>query len=126
MPGNPARRRARELAALQRVHPNVLARVLKQGAVYQDEEVVVLNKPYGLPVHGEGRPSQRAERLLVPLVGNGTLGGGRKHPQTQRVPLLLCYRAADTLHVSRTVWVIALVLACREFRRGLGLEGSPI
>lgn len=60
--------------------------------MYQDEEVVVLNKPYGLPVHGEGRPSQRAERLLVPLVGNGTLGGGRKHPQTQRVPLLLCYR----------------------------------
>ncbi|KAM9175249.1 pseudouridylate synthase RPUSD4, mitochondrial [Mergus octosetaceus] len=52
VPGNPARRRARELAALQRVHPNVLARVLKQGAVYQDEEVVVLNKPYGLPVHG--------------------------------------------------------------------------
>ncbi|XP_035201903.1 mitochondrial RNA pseudouridine synthase RPUSD4 [Oxyura jamaicensis] len=52
VPGNPARRRARELAALQLVHPNVLARALKQGAVYQDEEVVVLNKPYGLPVHG--------------------------------------------------------------------------
>lgn len=50
----PARRRARELAALQRVHPNVLAKALRQRAVYQDEEVVVLNKPYGLPVHGEG------------------------------------------------------------------------
>ena len=49
----PARRRARELAALQRVHPNVLAKALRQRAVYQDEEVVVLNKPYGLPVHGE-------------------------------------------------------------------------
>ncbi|XP_040546352.1 mitochondrial RNA pseudouridine synthase RPUSD4 isoform X1 [Gallus gallus] len=48
----PARRRARELAALQRVHPNVLAKALRQRAVYQDEEVVVLNKPYGLPVHG--------------------------------------------------------------------------
>lgn len=132
VPGNPARRRARELAALQRVHPNVLARVLKQGAVYQDEEVVVLNKPYGLPVHGEGRPgpawrpSHRVERLLGPLVGSGTLGGGRKHPQTQRMLLLLCYRAADTLHVSRAVWVIALVLAGSEFRRGLGLGVSPI
>ncbi|XP_014816556.1 PREDICTED: RNA pseudouridylate synthase domain-containing protein 4 [Calidris pugnax] len=55
-PGDPARRRVRELAALskrlQQVHPNVLAKVLKQGTLYQNEEIVAINKPYGLPVHG--------------------------------------------------------------------------
>ncbi|XP_072210953.1 pseudouridylate synthase RPUSD4, mitochondrial [Excalfactoria chinensis] len=48
----PARRRARELSALQRVHRNVLAKALRQRVVHQDEQLVLLNKPYGLPVHG--------------------------------------------------------------------------
>ncbi|KAM7082783.1 pseudouridylate synthase RPUSD4, mitochondrial isoform X2 [Ciconia boyciana] len=56
IPKDPVRRRVRELAMLskqlQQVHPNVLAKVLKQGTVYQNEEIVVINKPYGLPVHG--------------------------------------------------------------------------
>ncbi|NXS97769.1 RUSD4 synthase, partial [Jacana jacana] len=53
---DPAQRRVRELAALskrlQQVHPNVLAKVLKQGILYQNEEIVAINKPYGLAVHG--------------------------------------------------------------------------
>ncbi|NWX21244.1 RUSD4 synthase, partial [Aegotheles bennettii] len=53
---DPAQRRVRELAQLsqqlQRVHPNVLAKVLKRATIYQNEEIVVINKPYGLPVHG--------------------------------------------------------------------------
>ncbi|NXP10996.1 RUSD4 synthase, partial [Thinocorus orbignyianus] len=53
---DPAQRRVRELAALserlQRVHPNVLAKVLKEGILYQNQEIVAINKPYGLPVHG--------------------------------------------------------------------------
>ncbi|NWU72303.1 RUSD4 synthase, partial [Pterocles burchelli] len=56
IPEDPARRRLQELALmsrrLQQVHPNVLAKVLKQGTVFQNEEIVVINKPYGLPVHG--------------------------------------------------------------------------
>ncbi|NXJ86851.1 RUSD4 synthase, partial [Trogon melanurus] len=52
----PAQRRVRELSMLskrlQQVHPNVLAKMLKQATVYQNEEIVVINKPYGLPVHG--------------------------------------------------------------------------
>ncbi|KFQ37371.1 RNA pseudouridylate synthase domain-containing protein 4, partial [Mesitornis unicolor] len=55
VPNDPVQRRVRELVTLskqlQRVHPNVLAKVLKQGTVYQNEEIVVINKPYGLPVH---------------------------------------------------------------------------
>ncbi|XP_062450579.1 pseudouridylate synthase RPUSD4, mitochondrial isoform X1 [Rhea pennata] len=56
IPKDPLQRRIQGLAALskqlQRVHPNVLAKVLRQGVVYQNDEVVVINKPYGLPVHG--------------------------------------------------------------------------
>ncbi|NXX99309.1 RUSD4 synthase, partial [Centropus bengalensis] len=56
VPTDPARRRVQKLAMLsrrlQQVHPNVLAKMLKQGTVYQNEEIVVINKPYGLPVHG--------------------------------------------------------------------------
>ncbi|XP_007431100.1 mitochondrial RNA pseudouridine synthase RPUSD4 [Python bivittatus] len=36
----------------QQLHPNVIAKVLKKGILYQNKEIVVINKPYGLPVHG--------------------------------------------------------------------------
>ncbi|NXS54737.1 RUSD4 synthase, partial [Brachypteracias leptosomus] len=53
---HPAQRWVRQLALLskrlQHVHPNVLAKILKQEILYQNEEIVVINKPYGLPVHG--------------------------------------------------------------------------
>ncbi|KAM8817956.1 LOW QUALITY PROTEIN: pseudouridylate synthase RPUSD4, mitochondrial [Rhynchonycteris naso] len=53
---NPVQRRVQELVRftqqLQRVHPNVLAKALSRGIVHQDKHLVVINKPYGLPVHG--------------------------------------------------------------------------
>uniref|UniRef100_A0A8D2MDT2 Pseudouridylate synthase RPUSD4, mitochondrial n=1 Tax=Zonotrichia albicollis TaxID=44394 RepID=A0A8D2MDT2_ZONAL len=53
---DPTQRWLRELTAmsqqLQQVHPNVLAKILKQRTLYQNEEIVVIDKPYGLPVHG--------------------------------------------------------------------------
>ncbi|KAM4757348.1 pseudouridylate synthase RPUSD4, mitochondrial [Cyanocitta cristata] len=56
IPKDPTQRWLRELAALsqqlQQVHPNVLAKILKQRTLYQNEEIVVIDKPYGLPVHG--------------------------------------------------------------------------
>ncbi|XP_058050183.1 pseudouridylate synthase RPUSD4, mitochondrial [Ahaetulla prasina] len=36
----------------QQLHPNVLAKVLKKGILYSNKDIVVINKPYGLPVHG--------------------------------------------------------------------------
>lgn len=57
MPTNPVQRRVRELVRfteqLQRVHPNVLAKALSRGIVHQDKDLLVINKPYGLPVHGK-------------------------------------------------------------------------
>lgn len=38
---------------LQKVHPNVLAKHLHKSVLYQDKDVVVLNKPYGVPVAGK-------------------------------------------------------------------------
>ncbi|XP_070757945.1 pseudouridylate synthase RPUSD4, mitochondrial-like [Enoplosus armatus] len=35
---------------LQKVHPNVLAKHLHRTVLYQDKDVVVINKPYGVPV----------------------------------------------------------------------------
>lgn len=37
---------------LQNVHPNVLAKHLHRSLLYQDNDVVVINKPYGVPVRG--------------------------------------------------------------------------
>ncbi|KAH0623233.1 hypothetical protein JD844_031315 [Phrynosoma platyrhinos] len=60
IPKDPVRRRVQELVQLtqqlQRVHPNVLAKALKKGILYQDNKIVVINKPYGLPVHVGGIP----------------------------------------------------------------------
>ncbi|XP_028262390.1 pseudouridylate synthase RPUSD4, mitochondrial [Parambassis ranga] len=35
---------------LQNVHPNVLAKHLHKSVLYQDKDVVIINKPYGVPV----------------------------------------------------------------------------
>lgn len=40
---------------LQNVHPNVLAKHLHRSLLYQDNDVVVINKPYGVPVRGTQR-----------------------------------------------------------------------
>ncbi|XP_043926818.1 mitochondrial RNA pseudouridine synthase Rpusd4-like [Protopterus annectens] len=56
VPLDPIARRAHELRQLglhlQRVPPTILAKELKRGVLYQDEEIVAINKPYGIPVHG--------------------------------------------------------------------------
>lgn len=59
---------------LQRVHPNVLAKALSRGIVHQDKDLVVINKPYGLPVHGEEHVAGKREgRCCFLLLGRATL-----------------------------------------------------
>lgn len=69
MPTNPVQRRVRELVRfteqLQRVHPNVLAKALSRGIVHQDKDLLVINKPYGLPVHGKEHVGKEGGGLLL-------------------------------------------------------------
>ena len=37
---------------LQNVHPNVLAKHLHKSIIFQNQELIVINKPYGVPVQG--------------------------------------------------------------------------
>lgn len=50
---------------LQRVHPNVLAKQLNRGILHQDKDLVVINKPYGLPVHGKNMWAKESSLLLL-------------------------------------------------------------
>ncbi|KAM8795505.1 pseudouridylate synthase RPUSD4, mitochondrial [Eudromia elegans] len=88
VPADPRRRRARALAALgawaRRLHPNVVAKVLREGLVHQDRDMVVVDKPYGLPVHGG--PGVRSS-VAAALPALGALLGGPGAP-----PLRLCHR----------------------------------
>ncbi|XP_030633414.1 pseudouridylate synthase RPUSD4, mitochondrial [Chanos chanos] len=55
VPVSPLQRRVSELRRfskqLQSVHPNVLAKALYRGLVFQNQNLVVINKPYGVPVY---------------------------------------------------------------------------
>lgn len=50
---------------LQNVHPNVLAKHLHRGVLYQDEDVVIINKPYGLTVRDESTTNSISSVLPV-------------------------------------------------------------
>ncbi|XP_040889516.1 mitochondrial RNA pseudouridine synthase rpusd4-like [Toxotes jaculatrix] len=50
---------------LQNVHPNVLAKHLHRSVLYQDKDVVVLNKPHGVPVRDNSRVTSISSVLPV-------------------------------------------------------------
>ncbi|XP_048879154.1 pseudouridylate synthase RPUSD4, mitochondrial [Brienomyrus brachyistius] len=56
IPVSPAQKRVAELRQLsqqlQSVHPNVLAKALHRGLLFHNQDIVAINKPYGVPVHG--------------------------------------------------------------------------
>ncbi|KFQ29327.1 RNA pseudouridylate synthase domain-containing protein 4, partial [Merops nubicus] len=127
VPKDPAQRRIRELTTLskqlQKVHPNVLAKILKQETFYQNEEIVAINKPYGLPVHGgpgvknciadvlpilaKMLENMRAEPLhLCHRLDKETTGVmvlARSKEAAERIRLLF-----KTRQVEKTYWAISL------------------
>ncbi|XP_066895398.1 pseudouridylate synthase RPUSD4, mitochondrial isoform X3 [Kogia breviceps] len=101
LPTNPVQRRVQELLRfteqLQRVHPNVLAKALSRGLVHQDEDLVVINKPYGLPVHG-GPGVRLCISDVLPVLGK-LLRGHKAEP------LHLCHRLdKETTGVMVLAW----------------------
>ncbi|XP_008066268.1 RNA pseudouridylate synthase domain-containing protein 4 isoform X2 [Carlito syrichta] len=101
MPTNPVQRRVQELVRftqqLQRVHPNVLAKALSRGILHQDKDLVVINKPYGLPVHG-GPGVQLCISDVLPILAK-MLHGHKAEP------LHLCHRLdKETTGVMVLAW----------------------
>lgn len=37
---------------LQNVHPNVLAKALHKSIIFKNQDIIAINKPYGVPLHG--------------------------------------------------------------------------
>ncbi|XP_012627790.2 pseudouridylate synthase RPUSD4, mitochondrial isoform X1 [Microcebus murinus] len=98
---NPVQRRVGELVRftqqLQRVHPNVLAKALSRGILHQDKDLVVINKPYGLPVHG-GPGVQLCISDVLPILAK-ILRGHKAEP------LHLCHRLdKETTGVMVLAW----------------------
>uniref|UniRef100_A0A0D9S4H4 Pseudouridylate synthase RPUSD4, mitochondrial n=1 Tax=Chlorocebus sabaeus TaxID=60711 RepID=A0A0D9S4H4_CHLSB len=98
---NPVQRRVQEIVRftrqLQRVHPNVLAKALTRGILHQDNNLVVINKPYGLPVHG-GPGVQLCISDVLPILAK-MLHGHKAEP------LHLCHRLdKETTGVMVLAW----------------------
>ncbi|KAK2496692.1 hypothetical protein MC885_016083 [Smutsia gigantea] len=101
VPTNPVQRRVQELVRytqqLQRVHPNVLAKALSRGIVHQDNDLLVISKPYGVPVHG-GPGVQLCISDVLPILAK-MLHGHKAEP------LHLCHRLdKETTGVMVLAW----------------------
>ncbi|KAL2091589.1 hypothetical protein ACEWY4_013852 [Coilia grayii] len=72
LPVSPLQRRVSELKQfsqhLQNVHPNVLAKILHKSIVFKNQDVVAINKPYGVPVHDTENASSSIASVLPVLV----------------------------------------------------------
>ncbi|XP_006891641.1 PREDICTED: RNA pseudouridylate synthase domain-containing protein 4-like [Elephantulus edwardii] len=98
---NPVQRRVSELVRftrqLQQVHPNVLAKALRRGILHQDKDLVIVNKPYGVPVHG-GPGVQLCISDVLPILAKMLHG-------QKAEPLHLCHRLdKETTGVMVLAW----------------------
>ncbi|XP_051012112.1 pseudouridylate synthase RPUSD4, mitochondrial [Acomys russatus] len=119
VPTNPVQRRVQELVRftqqLQRVHPNVLAKELSRGILYQDKDLVVINKPYGLPVHG-GPGVQLCISDVLPILAK-MLHGHKAEP------LHLCHRLdKETTGVMVLAWEKDMAHGVKELFRTRQVE----
>ncbi|XP_067090183.1 pseudouridylate synthase RPUSD4, mitochondrial-like [Osmerus mordax] len=66
---------------LQNVHPNVLAKHLHKSIIFQNQELIVINKPYGVPVQ-EGSAAKNCIYSVLPILAkmmDGMKGGSQLH-----------------------------------------------
>lgn len=57
VPVSPLQNRVNELKQfsqqLQSIHPSVLAKALYRSMLYEDQNIIAINKPYGVPLRSE-------------------------------------------------------------------------
>ncbi|XP_026162294.1 pseudouridylate synthase RPUSD4, mitochondrial [Mastacembelus armatus] len=70
---------------LQNVHPNVLAKHLHRTVLYQDQDVVVINKPFGVPVRDESGVTSITS--VLPVLSR-MMDGMKIKSESQLVPCL--------------------------------------
>uniref|UniRef100_UPI00398EDC8D pseudouridylate synthase RPUSD4, mitochondrial-like n=1 Tax=Pristiophorus japonicus TaxID=55135 RepID=UPI00398EDC8D len=84
----PLSRRVQELKRLtqplQRLHPNVLAKVLRKGIVLHNADLVVVDKPYGVPMEA-GPKTGTSVRDALPVLAKMLYG-------MKAEPLHICHR----------------------------------
>lgn len=71
---------------LQKVHPNVLAKQLSKSVLYQDKDVVIINKPYGLPVRDDSSSVNSISSVLPVL--SKMIDGMKNKTESQLLPCL--------------------------------------
>ncbi|XP_051531997.1 pseudouridylate synthase RPUSD4, mitochondrial-like [Myxocyprinus asiaticus] len=85
VPVSPLQKRVIELKQLtqqlQTVHPSVLAKALYRSILYQDPNLIAINKPYGVPIHNvDGIRNSIAECLpLLAKIIDGMQTGSQLH-----------------------------------------------
>ncbi|KAF4107580.1 pseudouridylate synthase RPUSD4, mitochondrial [Onychostoma macrolepis] len=85
VPVSPLQNRVNELKQfsqqLQSIHPSVLVKALYRGILYQDQNIIAINKPYGVPLHNvDGIRNSIVECLpLLAKITDGMQAGAQLH-----------------------------------------------
>ncbi|KAK9966461.1 hypothetical protein ABG768_003569 [Culter alburnus] len=85
VPVSPLQNRVNELKQftqqLQSIHPSVLAKALYRSMLYEDQNIIAINKPYGVPLHNvDGIRNCIAECLpLLAKITDGMQAGSQLH-----------------------------------------------
>ncbi|XP_029948245.1 pseudouridylate synthase RPUSD4, mitochondrial isoform X2 [Salarias fasciatus] len=114
-PLSPQQRTVAELkrlsSQLQNVHPNVLAKHLHRGLLYRDDDLLVLNKPYGVPV----RDSRLTSISSVLPVLSKMVDGMKVKSESQLFPCLALEKdATGVLLLARSEGTVEHILTLNK------------
>ncbi|KAJ3602251.1 hypothetical protein NHX12_030010 [Muraenolepis orangiensis] len=116
-PTTPQEKRLSELKQftqqLQNVHPNVLAKHLHKTILFQNKDVIVINKPYGIPIgdHGGGTCISSVLPILVKM-----MDGAKSH--SELLPCLgLEKEVTGTLLLARSQEVVDNIVYLHKYNQ---------
>uniref|UniRef100_A0A8C6UGI5 Pseudouridylate synthase RPUSD4, mitochondrial n=1 Tax=Neogobius melanostomus TaxID=47308 RepID=A0A8C6UGI5_9GOBI len=109
---------------LQHVHPNVLAKHLHRGVLYQDKNVVVINKPYGLTVRDDSASNSISS--VLPVLSK-MMEGMKVKSDSQLLPCLgLEKEVTGALLLARSAKAWCLFLSDALFFYSAIIVGVPV
>ncbi|KAM4741355.1 pseudouridylate synthase RPUSD4, mitochondrial [Anableps anableps] len=94
---------------LQNVHPNVLAKHLHRTVLYQDKDVVIINKPYGVPVREDSGVTSITS--VLPVLSK-MLDGPKMKTNSELLPCLSLEKdSSGALLLARSAAALEHILA---------------